>query len=43
MAYEVFHHIRGNASKLGSMAIKFDMSEAFDEVEWEFLKRVMLS
>ena len=42
IAFEVMHAMRGNLSSGGSMAIKLDMSKAFDRVEWSFLIKVML-
>ena len=42
LAYEVFHSMFTNSSRLGSMAIKVDMAKAYDRVEWPFLREVML-
>ena len=42
VAYKVFYHMRGNASSLGSMEIKLDMSKAYDRVECDFLRRVKM-
>ena len=42
IAYEVFHSILNQSNRNGSMAIKVDMSEAHDRVEWLFLRKVML-
>ena len=42
VAFETLHHIQHQRTgKTGSMALKLDMSKAYDRVEWKFLKRVM--
>ena len=42
IAYEVFHSMINQRRRNGTMAIKVDMSKAYDRVEWGFLRRVML-
>ena len=43
VAYEMLHRL-GNKrqEKVGHMAIKLDISKAYDRVEWEFLRNIML-
>jgi hypothetical protein len=42
IAFETLHHMHHQRSgKVGSMALKLDMSKAYDRVEWGFLKQVM--
>lgn len=43
VAYELLHTMQARQkSKVGSMAIKLDMSKAYDRVEWDFLEAMML-
>lgn len=42
VAYEALHMMNTRMrGKKGYMAIKVDMSKAYDRVEWEFLERIM--
>ena len=37
VAFETLHHMKTKKSrKIGSMALKLDISKAFDRVEWTF-------
>uniref|UniRef100_A0A2N9GNM8 Reverse transcriptase domain-containing protein n=1 Tax=Fagus sylvatica TaxID=28930 RepID=A0A2N9GNM8_FAGSY len=43
VAYELMHTMRSKRKgKIGYMAMKLDMSKAYDRVEWAFLKAAML-
>ncbi|GAA0184227.1 hypothetical protein LIER_31515 [Lithospermum erythrorhizon] len=43
IAHEVIHYMNNNKkSKFSSMAIKLDMSKAYDRIEWMFLEAIML-
>ena len=42
IAFECFHYMKKKYSgSTGVMALKLDMSKAYDRVEWPFLKSVM--
>ncbi|KAJ8754033.1 hypothetical protein K2173_001931 [Erythroxylum novogranatense] len=42
VAYELFHSIkRKTQGKVGSLALKTDMSKAYDIIEWEYLQQIM--
>ena len=43
VAHEVMNHIdKRRKAKSGEMALKLDISKAYDRVEWECLKQIML-
>ncbi|XP_012086038.1 uncharacterized protein LOC105645129 [Jatropha curcas] len=43
IAYELFHTLkRKNQGRTGIMALKTDMSKAYDHIEWEYLRLIML-
>lgn len=43
VAYELLHKIRNKRKgKVGQIAIKLDISKAYDRVEWGFLQDIML-
>uniref|UniRef100_A0A2N9GI95 Reverse transcriptase domain-containing protein n=1 Tax=Fagus sylvatica TaxID=28930 RepID=A0A2N9GI95_FAGSY len=42
VAFETLHHMQHQKKgRIGSMALKLDMSKAYDRVEWKYLQRVM--
>ena len=43
IAFENLHHMKTNyTGKKGFMALKMDMSKAYDRVEWIFLEKILL-
>ena len=43
VAFEMLHRMRHRRrGKTGHMAVKLDINKAYDRVEWEFLRRIML-
>jgi len=43
IAFEMLHRMRNRRNgKTGHMAVKLDISKAYDRVEWGFLKQIML-
>ena len=41
VAYEILHRMRNRRGKVGQMAVKLDISKAYDRVEWSFLQGIM--
>ncbi|XP_075654689.1 uncharacterized protein LOC142624833 [Castanea sativa] len=43
VAYELLHRMRNlRKGRMGQMAVKLDISKAYDRVEWGFLRQIML-
>jgi hypothetical protein len=42
VAYECTHYLQRKKGKTGACAIKLDMAKAYDRVEWEYLRGIML-
>jgi hypothetical protein len=43
IAYECIHYLRNKKGKTGACAIKLDMAEAYDRVEWSYLHAVLVA
>lgn len=42
VAHEIIHHMKcKRRGKVGEVALKIDISKAYDRVEWEYVKKVM--
>lgn len=42
VAYECMHYLNRKKGKSGACAIKLDMAKAYDRVEWNYLRKIML-
>jgi len=42
IAYECTHYLKRKKGKSSACAIKLDMAKAYDHVEWEYLRQIML-
>jgi hypothetical protein len=42
IAYECIHYLRNKKGKSGACAVKVDMANAYDRVEWNYLHAIMV-